>query len=85
MPLQITRDGTTYTARDDGAVLWVIELPIDRQGSTFHAELHWPAAKVVAIGGGRVVHFVDEASGAIVKTLDRATGREVSRRDRNQG
>jgi hypothetical protein len=37
---------------------------------TFHAEVHWPAAKVVAIGDGRVVSFVDEASGAIVKTLD---------------
>jgi hypothetical protein len=36
----------------------------------FHAEVHWPAAKVVATGDGRVVTFVDEASGAILKTLD---------------
>lgn len=68
MTISVSREGTTYTATREGEVVWTLELPIEAY-YPFFAELHWPAAKVVAIGGGQVVHFVDAASGRIVETL----------------
>lgn len=68
--IRIERTGGTYVACDGDRVVWTIELPIATEASSFHDETVWPAADVVAIGGGHVVHFVAIASGARVTTLE---------------
>lgn len=67
--LQIERNGDMYVARDDAGVVWTVELQLDMSGSPFREEVLWPAASVVAVGGGSSVHFLAAESGAIVNTL----------------
>lgn len=68
--IRIERTGDIYVARDAERVVWTIELPILMEGSSFREEVVWPAAEVIAIGGGHVVCFVAITSGARVATLE---------------
>ena len=67
--MRVERDGNMYVAHSGDDVMWTVELELDMNGTPFRGEKVWPAAAVVAIGGGRHVCFLAEASGAIVKTL----------------
>ncbi|HEU0029673.1 MAG TPA: hypothetical protein VFQ53_03495 [Kofleriaceae bacterium] len=67
--LAIERTGDTYVARDAGGIVWILELRLDMRGTPFRDELVWPAADVVAIGGGPEVHFVARATGGVIHTL----------------
>jgi hypothetical protein len=67
--MKIERTGDTYVARDERGLIWTIELALDMNGSPFREEVWWPAASLVAIGGGAFVHFLSADTGALVKTL----------------
>lgn len=68
--VSIEQRGDIYVARDgDGEPVWTVELRLDLSATPFREEVLWPAASIVAIAGGSVVHFLSPDSGAIVKTL----------------
>lgn len=67
--LGVERTGDRYTARGAGGVLWSVELHLDTRATPFRAEVVWPAAAVVAVGGGGEVHFLAADSGAVVATV----------------
>lgn len=67
--IHVERTGQTYVARDGEIVVWTLELQMNMDGSPFREEVTWPAASVVAIGGGNAVHFVAVESGVIAKTI----------------
>lgn len=68
----IERTGDTYVARDADGIAWTVESHLDTSGTPFRDEIVWPAASVVAIGGGNAVHFLSAETGAVVKTLSLA-------------
>ena len=68
----IERTGDTYVARDAEKIAWTVELRLDMSGTPFREEIVWPAASVVAIGGGNAVHFLSAETGAVVNTLSLA-------------
>lgn len=67
--VEIERTGDTYVARDGARQVWTVELRLDLNGSPFREEKVWPAAEVVAIGGGDAVHFLALETGASRRTL----------------
>jgi hypothetical protein len=73
--VQIERNGERYIARDGERVVWSIELHLNMNGSSFREEIMWPAASVVAIGGGDAVHLVAVDSGTIARTI--SLGRDL--------
>ena len=67
--VRVDRTSDTYVARDADGVVWTVELHLDMRGTPFREEIVWPAASVVAVGGGDAVHFLSAESGAVVATL----------------
>lgn len=67
--VSVERTHDTYVARDENGIAWTVELPLDMRATPFREEAIWPAASVVAIGGGPEVHFLAAESGALVHTI----------------
>lgn len=65
----IERTGDMYVARHEHGVAWRLELRLDMGGTPFRDEIIWPAASVVAVGGGDTVYFLAAETGAIASTL----------------
>jgi hypothetical protein len=67
--VRISRDGDTYVGLTETSVGWTVEISLGPNGTPFREEVVWPAASVVAIGGGTTIHFLAAQSGAIVSSL----------------
>ena len=67
--MSVEREGDTYVARNEAGVLWRVELRLDMTATPFREEIVWTAASVIAVGGGRDVHFLAAESGKVVRTL----------------
>lgn len=70
--ISIERDGPVAAVKRDGQVLW----RLDRQGNPFVSAIYWTTARVVAIGAGKCVQFVDDKSGRMVGMIELGVGDE---------